>query len=125
MADVTWQFNTVQENAKSEATRKHVIRNLAKTQAFLFSIKCWRSDKIALRRFTNHGTTSKLKSKWQDSANAKKYISDLVTGIQPKFDNEVAELQKLKAADTNDQRQNRHMDGVTTQPAEQTKIRRR
>src|SRR6266478_3038927 len=35
-------------------------------------------------------------------ANAEKYINDLVTGIQPKFDSEVAELQKLKAADTND-----------------------
>src|SRR6266487_2249517 len=34
--------------------------------------------------------------------NAEKYINDLVTGIQPKFDSEVAELQKLKAADTND-----------------------
>jgi len=26
----------------------------------------------------------------------KKYINDLVAGIQPKFDSEVAELQKLK-----------------------------
>jgi Zn-dependent oligopeptidase len=35
-------------------------------------------------------------------ANAEKYISGLVAGIQPKFGSEVAELQKLKAADTND-----------------------
>src|SRR5258707_11925299 len=34
--------------------------------------------------------------------NAEKYINDLVAGIQPKFDSEVAELQKLKAAETND-----------------------
>jgi thimet oligopeptidase len=34
--------------------------------------------------------------------NAEKYINDLVAGIQPKFDSEIAELQKLKAADTND-----------------------
>ena len=34
--------------------------------------------------------------------NAEKYINDLIAGIQPKFDSEVAELQKLKAADTND-----------------------
>jgi Zn-dependent oligopeptidases len=38
----------------------------------------------------------------QDRQNAEKYINDLVTGIQPKFDSEIAELQKLKAADTND-----------------------
>jgi Zn-dependent oligopeptidases len=31
--------------------------------------------------------------------NAEKYINDLVAGIQPKFDSEVAELQKLKAAE--------------------------
>jgi thimet oligopeptidase len=34
--------------------------------------------------------------------NAEKYINDLVTGIQPKLDSEIAELQKLKAAETND-----------------------
>jgi Zn-dependent oligopeptidase len=34
--------------------------------------------------------------------NAKKYINDLIAGIQPKFDGEVSELQKMKAADTKD-----------------------
>src|SRR5438552_18569907 len=34
--------------------------------------------------------------------NAERYINDLIVGIQPKFDSEVAELQKLKAADTSD-----------------------
>ena len=38
----------------------------------------------------------------QDRHDAEKYINDLVTGIQPKFDSEIAELQKLKAAETND-----------------------
>src|SRR5437773_12504058 len=38
----------------------------------------------------------------KSGANAEKYINDLVTGSQPKFDSEVAELQKLKAADTKD-----------------------
>src|SRR5438094_8813273 len=37
-----------------------------------------------------------------DGENVEKYISDLVTGIQPKFESEIAELQKLKAAETND-----------------------
>src|SRR6202171_1245317 len=35
-------------------------------------------------------------------ANAKKYINDLTTGIQPKFSAEVADIQKMKAADTHD-----------------------
>src|SRR5207249_3325725 len=35
-------------------------------------------------------------------ANPEKYINDLTSGIQPKFASEVAELQKMKAANTND-----------------------
>jgi thimet oligopeptidase len=38
----------------------------------------------------------------KNGANAEKYVNELVSGIQPKFESEVAELQKLKAADTND-----------------------
>src|SRR5438045_4219360 len=38
----------------------------------------------------------------KNGANAEKYISDLVIGIQPKFESEIAELQNLKAAETND-----------------------
>ena len=38
----------------------------------------------------------------KSGAGAKKYINDLVAGIQPKFTAEVAELQKMKAADTHD-----------------------
>src|ERR1051326_9317632 len=33
---------------------------------------------------------------------AKAYIDNLIAGIQPKFADEIAELQKMKAADTND-----------------------
>ena len=107
MANVTWQFNTVQENAKSEATRKklYVIREtLAKDSnvAVLNQMLALR-NKIALRlgykSWDDFQTEIKMA---KTGANAKKYISDLVTGIQPKFDSEVAELQKLKAADTND-----------------------
>ena len=83
MANVTWQFNTVQENAKSEATRKklYVIREtLAKDKTFPFSIKCWRSGtRSRCAWVTNHGTTSNTEVKMaKTSANAKKYISDLV-----------------------------------------------
>src|SRR5438045_4639761 len=38
----------------------------------------------------------------KNGANAEKYINDLIAGIQPKFASEVAELQKMKAADTHD-----------------------
>src|SRR6266576_2105840 len=107
MANVTWQFNTVQENAKNEATRKqlYVIREtLAKDAnvAVLNQMLALR-NKIALRlgykSWDDYQTEVKMA---KSGANAEKYINDLVTGIQPKFDSELAELQKLKAADTND-----------------------
>ena len=107
MANVTWQFNTVQENAKKEATRKqlYIVREtLAKDKnvPLLNQMLALRNE-IALRlgykSWDDYQTEVKMA---KTGMNAEKYINDLVTGIQPKFDSEIAELQKLKAADTND-----------------------
>src|SRR5881227_3603235 len=107
MANVTWQFNTVQENAKNEATRKqlYIIREtLAKdTNVPLLNQMLTLRNEIALRlgykSWDDYQTEIKMA---KTGMNAEKYINDLVAGIQPKFDSEVAELQKLKAADTKD-----------------------
>jgi thimet oligopeptidase len=107
MANVTWQFVAVQENAKSEATRKklYVIHDsLAKdtNRAVLNQMLVLR-NKIALRLGYKSWDDFQTEIKMAKSgAGAKKYIDDLVAGIQPKFAAEVAELQKMKAADTND-----------------------
>src|SRR5438034_6835409 len=107
MANVTWQFITVQENAKSEATRKklYVIHDsLAKdTNVPVLNQMLVLRNKIALRlgykSWDDFQTEIKMA---KTGANAEKYINDLTSGIQPKFASEVAELQKMKAADTND-----------------------
>ena len=106
MANVTWQFNTVEENAKSERTRKQlylVRETLAKDNVSVLNQMLTLRNKIALRlgykSWDDYQTEVKMA---KTGANAEKYINDLVSGIQPKFDSEVAELQKLKAADTND-----------------------
>jgi thimet oligopeptidase len=107
MANVTWQFNTVEENAKSEATRKqlYVIHDtLAKdTNVPVLNQMLALRNKIALRlgykSWDDFQTEIKMA---KTGANAEKYINDLIAGIQPKFENEVAELQKMKAADTKD-----------------------
>jgi len=107
MANVTWQFNTVQENAKNEATRKQlylVRETLAKDKnvPLLNQMLALRNE-IALRlgykSWDDYQTEVKMA---KTGMNAEKYINDLVAGIQPKFDSEIAELQKLKAAETND-----------------------
>src|SRR5215467_5595024 len=107
MANVTWQFNTVEENAKKEATRKqlYLIREmLAKdSNVSVLNQMLALRNKIALRlgykSWDDYQTEIKMA---KTGMNAEKYINDLVVGIQPKFDSEVAELQKLKAAETND-----------------------
>jgi thimet oligopeptidase len=107
MANVTWQFNTVEENAKSEATRKqlYVIHDtLAKdTNVPVLNQMLALRNKIALRlgykSWDDFQTEIKMA---KTGANAEKYINELIDGIQPKFASEVAELQKMKAADTKD-----------------------
>jgi len=107
MANVTFQYITVEENAKSEATRKklYIIHDsLAKdTNAPVLNQMLALRNKIALRlgykSWDDYQTEIKMA---KTGAGAKKYINDLITGIQPKFSAEVATLQKMKAADTHD-----------------------
>jgi thimet oligopeptidase len=107
LANVTWQFIAVEENAKSEATRRklYVIHDsLAKdTNVAVLNQMLALRNKIALRlgykSWDDFQTEVKMA---KNEANAEKYIKDLIAGIQPKFDSEVAELQKMKATDTSD-----------------------
>ncbi|PWT79498.1 MAG: hypothetical protein C5B58_13460 [Acidobacteria bacterium] len=107
MANVTWQFNTVEENAKSENTRKqlYVIRDtLAKDANVpvlnqMLALRNTIALRLGYKSWDDYQTEVKMA---KTGATAEKYISDLVAGIQPKFESEVAELQKLKAAETND-----------------------
>ncbi|MEP7015276.1 MAG: M3 family metallopeptidase [Verrucomicrobiota bacterium] len=107
MTNVTWQYNTVEENAKSEATRKKLYvahDSLAKeTNATVLNQMLALRNKIALRlgykSWDDYQTEIKMA---KSGVGAKTYIDNLVTGIQPKFDAEIAALQKMKAADTSD-----------------------
>ncbi len=107
LANVTWQYNTVEENAKNEATRKklYVTRNsLAKdTNRTVLNQMLDLRNKIALRlgykSWDDFQTEIKMA---KNKAGAKSYIDNLISGIQPKFAAEVAEMQRIKAADTND-----------------------
>src|SRR5437660_138614 len=107
MANVTWQFVTVQENAKSGAARKKLYiahDSLAKdTNQTVLNQMIDLRNKIALRlgykSWDDFQTEIKMA---KNGAGAKNYIDDLVAGIQPKFAAEVAEMQKMKAADTHD-----------------------
>src|SRR5438067_941163 len=105
LANVTWQYNTVEDNAKSEATRKKLYvthDSLAKetNQTVLNQMLVLR-NKIALRlgykSWDDFQTEIKMA---KNGAGAKSYIDNLISGIQPKFAAEVAEFQKMKTEDT-------------------------
>jgi thimet oligopeptidase len=107
MPNVTWHYLTVEENAKSEATRKklYLIHDtLAKeTNVSVLNQMLDLRNKIALRlgykSWDDYQTEINMA---KSGAGAKAYIDNLIAGIQPKFADEIAELQKMKAADTND-----------------------
>ncbi|MDQ2868847.1 MAG: Zn-dependent oligopeptidase [Verrucomicrobiota bacterium] len=104
LANVTWQYIAVEENAKSEATRKkmYIARHtLAKDNNVpLLNQMLSLRNKIALRlgykSWDDYQTEPRMA---KNAATAQKYIDDLTMGIDPKFAAEVAELQKMKDAD--------------------------
>src|SRR5438309_6178353 len=105
LANVTWHYNTVEDNAKSEATRKklYVARDsLAKdtNQTVLNQMLVLR-NKIALRLGYKSWDYFQTEIKMaKNGAGAKSYIDNLISGIQPKFAAEVTEFQKMKTEDT-------------------------
>ena len=107
MANVMWQFNTVEENARSEATRKKLYiahDSLAKeANVPLVNQILTLRNRIALRLGYKSWADYQAEVRMaKNAATAQRYIDDLVTGIQPKFAAELRVMQKMKAADTND-----------------------
>ena len=106
-ANVTWQYTAVMENAKSEDVRKRLYvlhDSLAKEKnvAVLNQMLALR-NKIALRLGYKSWADFQTEVKMAKSgAGAEKYINDLITGTKPKFEAEVAELRKLKVAESKD-----------------------
>jgi len=105
LANVTFHYNTVEETAKNEETRKHLFKvrfNLAreKNVPLLNNILAHRNQialKLGYKSWDDFQTEIKMA---KNGARAKKFVNDLVVGIQPKFDAEVAELRKLKVEET-------------------------
>ncbi len=107
MADSMWQYNTVEENARSEATRKKLYiahdslakaRNLPVVNQML-ALRNQIALRLGYKSWVDYQAEIRMA---KNAANAQAYIDKLITGIQPKFDVELHELQQMKTSDTND-----------------------
>jgi thimet oligopeptidase len=107
MANVTWHYLTVEENAKHEDIRKKVLvehDNLARAEnvPLLQKILPLRDNiakKLGYKTWADYQTEVKMV---KNATAAIDFLQRLNTGLQPKFDAEVAEFRKLKVKETGD-----------------------
>jgi Zn-dependent oligopeptidase len=105
MANITFHYISVMENAKNEATRKKLFQarfNLAKEKnvPVLQQIVELR-NKIAHKLGYKSWADYKIEPKMAKTGEiAEKFVYDLAKGLQPKFDAELNALKELKAKET-------------------------
>ena len=105
LINVTPQRQIVEENCAVEETRRRVTvaeYSLAKELNVplmnrIVAVRAEIAAKLGYASWDDYQTEVKMA---KNGATAKKFLEELVQGTQPKFDAEVAELQKLKAAET-------------------------
>ncbi len=107
MANETYQQLAVMDNAKLETTRRRMYfardtlaadRN-AELLNQIVTLRAEIAKRLGYKSWADFQIEPKMA---QTGAAATAFIEDLVRGTQPKFEAEVAEMQKLKAADLND-----------------------
>ncbi len=107
MANVTVHYIRVMDNAKSEATRKKLLfehDNLARevNVPLLGKILALRDDiarKLGYPSWADYATEVKMV---KNAGTALRFLQDLKTGLQPKFDAELEEFRQLKIKETGD-----------------------
>ena len=107
MANVTWHYITIMDNAKREETRKKLIvahDNLAREDniPLLEKILPLRDDiahKLGYKTWADYETEVKMV---KNAKTAVDFLEKLKTGLQPKFDAELAEFRRLKIKETGD-----------------------
>jgi thimet oligopeptidase len=108
MANVTWHYLAVMDNAKREETRKKLLiehDNLARAEniPLMEKILPLRDDvakKLGYKTWADYQTEVKMV---KNAATAIDFLEKLKTGLQPKFDAELNEFRKLKVNETGDQ----------------------
>jgi thimet oligopeptidase len=107
MANVTWHYISVMDNAKREETRKKLLiehDNLARAEniPLIEKILPLRDDvakKLGYKSWADYQTEVKMV---KNAATAIDFLQKLKTGLQPKFDAELNEFRKIKIKETGD-----------------------
>ena len=107
MANITEHYITVMDNAKREDTRRRLLierDNLAREAniPLLEKILPLRDDiakKLGYKSWADYQTEVKMV---KNAATAIDFLDQLKTGLQPKFDAELAEFRQLKVKETGD-----------------------
>jgi thimet oligopeptidase len=107
MASVTFQYQTVMETAKREATRKRLLlerdtlavpENLPLIQQLL-ELRHRIARQLGYDSWADYQIGPKMA---KNAATARAFLEQVKTGLQPKFEAELRALQALKARDTGD-----------------------
>ena len=107
MANRTWHYISVMDNARREETRKRLITehdNLARAEniPLLEKILLLRDDvarKLGYKTWADYVTEVKMA---RNAATVLEFLDKLKTGLQPKFDAELALFREIKVKDTGD-----------------------
>jgi oligopeptidase A len=107
MANITFHYLMVEDNAKREETRKKMIvaqNNLAREDniPLLQKILVRRDDLAHRLGYANYADYITEIRMVKNAATAIDFEEKLKTGLQPKFDAELEEFRKMKVADTGD-----------------------
>jgi thimet oligopeptidase len=107
MANITWHYLTILDNAKREDTRKQFLIaqcNLAREQniPLLQRILVLRDNiahKLGYKTYADYETETKMV---KNAATAIAFEEKLETGLQPKLNSELEEFRQMKVKDTGD-----------------------
>ena len=107
MANITWHYISVMDNAKREETRKKLLvehDNLARAAniPLLEKILPLRDDiarKLGYKTWADYQIEVKMAT---NAAAAIEFLEKLKTGLQPKFDAELAEFRRIQVKETGD-----------------------
>jgi thimet oligopeptidase len=107
MANITWHYISVMDNAKREETRKKLLiehDNLARAAniPLVEKILPLRDDiarKLGYKTWADYQIEVKMAG---TAASAIDFLEKLKTGLQPKFDAELAEFRRIKIKETGD-----------------------